>query len=61
MVWPDPMSASVNHIVPLSQGGSHTLANAQCAYLTCNCSKGDQMIEEIMVIESIITSVIDDA
>jgi 5-methylcytosine-specific restriction endonuclease McrA len=43
LAWPHPMSASVDHILPLSQGGSHTLANVQCAHLSCNCAKGDQV------------------
>jgi hypothetical protein len=40
--WPDPVSASVDHILPLSQGGSHTLANVQCAHLSCNSRKCDR-------------------
>jgi hypothetical protein len=43
LAWPHPMSASVDHILPLSRGGSHTLANVQCAHLGCNSSKGDQV------------------
>lgn len=38
--WPDPMSASLDHIVPVSQGGVHSPANAQCSHLTCNVHKG---------------------
>lgn len=38
--WPDPMSASLDHIVPVSQGGAHVRDNAQCAHLGCNVSKG---------------------
>ena len=37
---PHPMSASLDHIVPLSKGGAHTRANSQCAHLTCNVRKG---------------------
>lgn len=37
--YPDPMSASLDHIVPLSRGGTHTLANSQAAHLTCNLRK----------------------
>lgn len=37
--WPDIMSASLDHIVPLSKGGSHIYANVQLAHLTCNLSK----------------------
>ena len=46
LAWPHPMSASVDHIVPLSQGGDHSLANVQCAHLRCNIIKGDQLAVE---------------
>lgn len=38
--WPDPLSVSLDHIVPLAQGGAHSRANTQCAHLTCNVRKG---------------------
>lgn len=38
--WPYRYSASVDHILPLSLGGSDTLQNVQGAHLTCNISKG---------------------
>lgn len=38
--WPDPFSPSLDHIVPLSRGGSHVLENCQLAHLRCNISKG---------------------
>lgn len=34
--WPHPLSASQDHIVPISQGGPHTFDNVQCAHLECN-------------------------
>lgn len=37
--WPNPKSASVDHIQPISQGGKHVRANVQCAHLTCNSRK----------------------
>lgn len=37
---PDPGSASIDHIVPLSLGGTHEPRNVQCAHLGCNASKG---------------------
>jgi hypothetical protein len=40
-----PSSPTVDHIVPLSQGGPHTLANAQCACLGCNSAKQDRPVE----------------
>lgn len=38
--WPDPMSVSLDHVVPVSRGGRHSRDNAQCAHLCCNVSKG---------------------
>lgn len=34
--YPDPMSKSLDHIVPISRGGSHTYDNVQCSHLYCN-------------------------
>ncbi len=46
---PDPMRASLDHIVPISRGGGHTYDNVQCSHLRCNVSKnagggGEQLI-----------------
>ena len=38
--WPDPRSASLDHVVPLSKGGAHAYANVQLAHLGCNVGKG---------------------
>lgn len=38
--WPDPMSASLDHVIPISRGGKHERANAQCSHLSCNVRKG---------------------
>ena len=32
--------ASIDHILPISKGGPHTLENVQCAHLLCNSKKG---------------------
>lgn len=45
LVWPDPMSASLDHVVPLSAGGAHTPENVQCAHLVCNTRKGARLAE----------------
>ena len=39
-VFPDPLSKSIDHIVPLSRGGTHTRDNVQFAHLVCNERKG---------------------
>ncbi|NOV98223.1 5-methylcytosine-specific restriction endonuclease McrA [Isoptericola halotolerans] len=40
IAWPDPMSPSLDRVVPIARGGSHTRANTQCSHLTCNTAKG---------------------
>ena len=40
--WPDPMSPSVDHVIPINQGGSQTTrSNLRLAHLSCNSSRGD--------------------
>lgn len=41
---PNPMSASLDHIVPVSKGGHHTLDNAAMAHLLCNMRKGASLV-----------------
>lgn len=38
--YPDRMSVSLDHIVPLSQGGAHSMQNAQAAHWICNVKRG---------------------
>jgi 5-methylcytosine-specific restriction endonuclease McrA len=40
LVWPHPSSKSIDHILALARGGSHSLENCQLAHLRCNTSKG---------------------
>lgn len=39
---PDPLSPSLDHVVPLSVGGAHARENVQLAHLTCNVRKGNR-------------------
>lgn len=41
--FPHRRSATVDHIVPISRGGLHEMANAQSAHLSCNARKGNRM------------------
>lgn len=43
VAWPDSMSASVDHIVPLAKDGEHSMANVQAAHLGCNSRKRDRL------------------
>lgn len=40
--WPHPKYPSIDHIVPLSDGGEHTRRNVQCAHLLCNVRKSNR-------------------
>ncbi len=37
---PHPLSASLDHIIPLARGGTHTRDNVQLAHFICNSYKG---------------------
>lgn len=39
---PHPMSASLDHIVPIAAGGEHSRRNVRLAHLRCNLSKCDR-------------------
>jgi hypothetical protein len=41
--YPNAMSRSIDHIIPLASGGSDTADNVQLAHLGCNWSKGDRV------------------
>lgn len=41
--YPDDMCATVDHIVPLSQGGCHVWSNVQPAHKLCNELKADRL------------------
>jgi 5-methylcytosine-specific restriction endonuclease McrA len=40
---PDVMSASLDHIIPITKGGPHTRENTQASHLRCNISKGNRV------------------
>lgn len=43
LAYPEVMSASLDHIIPLSRGGFHERLNCQAAHLQCNVRKGARM------------------
>lgn len=40
VTWPHPKSKSMDHIIPLAKGGSHTRDNLAPAHAQCNMLKG---------------------
>ena len=42
LLYPDPLCASLDHVLALSNGGDHTPANTVLAHLGCNLIKGDR-------------------
>lgn len=40
--WPHLRAATVDHLVPLSLGGTHEMANVKTACFSCNCAKGNR-------------------
>ena len=44
--YPDPMSAAVDHIVPLTRGGSDVGDNCQPSHRSCNRTKSNRMPED---------------
>lgn len=41
--YSDPMSKSIDHIIPLAKGGAHAQHNLQYAHLECNRMKGARL------------------
>lgn len=44
LVYPDAMSRSIDHVIPLAGGGSDTPGNVALAHLVCNIRKGDKVL-----------------
>ncbi len=40
--WPDPRSATIDHIIPVSEGGKNSYENAQLTCLKCNNDKNTE-------------------
>ncbi len=38
-VRPDPLSPSIDHVIPIARGGQHQRSNVQTAHLLCNMRK----------------------
>jgi 5-methylcytosine-specific restriction endonuclease McrA len=43
LAYPDPMSVSLDHVIPLAKGGEHSYVNCATSHLRCNSRKGTKM------------------
>lgn len=42
-VVPHPKAPTIDHVIPLARGGTHEMANTQCAHFLCNATKSDRV------------------
>lgn len=45
--YPDPMSISIDHIIPVALGGKSTIDNLQATHRVCNREKGTKLLRPI--------------
>lgn len=43
LVYPHPMSAALDHVMPLSLGGAHEASNCQASHWICNLRKSNKV------------------
>lgn len=55
--FPDPMSATCDHIIPINKGGDpSSIDNLQLAHLCCNRAKSDDIVRRVKHKEEVITN-----
>ena len=42
VAFPDPGAPTLDHVIPMSQGGGHVASNVQLAHFYCNTAKGNR-------------------
>ena len=47
---PDPKSPSIDHVIPVTEGGDDVRANVQLAHLGCNSSKGARGSQQLALV-----------
>lgn len=59
--YPNPMSITIDHIIPVALGGKSTIDNLQATHWICNRQKGTKILTEPQPIkkESVIPQYID--
>jgi 5-methylcytosine-specific restriction endonuclease McrA len=49
IVWPKALAPSVDHIKPVTAGGTNAEGNLRASHWACNQDKGDRLISELWV------------
>lgn len=44
--YPNPMSVSIDHVIPVALGGRSTIDNLQATHLICNKVKGKKLLSK---------------
>lgn len=47
---PHPQAVTLDHIIPLADGGTHEPVNCQTAHFICNSRKGDRGVDQLRLI-----------
>lgn len=47
--YPNPMSVSLDHIIPICKGGGHIVNNVQASHLSCNVRKSDKQKGQLLL------------
>lgn len=50
--YPDPMSKTIDHTVPISAGGAHSYANVTLMHWKCNQAKGTKLMEDLVLADA---------
>jgi hypothetical protein len=48
--WPHPRSASIDHLVPVADGGTHDPTNLRLAHLGCNSARGTGGMVQLLLV-----------
>lgn len=51
-VVPSPLAPTMDHVIPLVSGGSHTYNNIKSAHFLCNSLKRDMLLQDFLAIVS---------
>jgi 5-methylcytosine-specific restriction endonuclease McrA len=54
--YPQPLSKSLDHVLPVIAGGAHSFENCRASHLTCNVRRGAARGEDIAAISAMLAA-----